>query len=145
MIISFSSTVLDLVQKNPYIRKVLGRCSKAQMGELTGSRCLFPALCCSTFAIVGELLAVPSNTNTAELLLDEFQPSASRQRGSLDCWVLFCIGGEQVCHFHASRVVGRESVSHAETQAELRRAASSCSKDSCGSMVEVVALQSLCW
>lgn len=99
MIISFSSTVLGLVQKNPYIRKVLGRCSKAQMGELTGSRCLFPALRCSTFAIVGELLAVPSNTNTAELLLDEFQPSASRQRGSLDCCVLFCIDGEQVCHF----------------------------------------------
>lgn len=94
-----SSTVLGLVQKNPYIRKVLGRCSKAQMGELTGSWCLFPALCCSTFAIVGELLAVSSNTNTTELLLDEFQPSASRQRGSLDCCVLFCRGGEQVCHF----------------------------------------------
>lgn len=43
------------------------------MGELTGSWCLFPALCCSTFAIV-ELLAVPINTNTIELLLDEFSP-----------------------------------------------------------------------
>lgn len=59
------------------------------MGELIGSQCLFPALCCSTFAI-----AVPSNTNTTELLLDEFQPSAGRQRGSLDCCVLFCRGGE---------------------------------------------------
>lgn len=32
------------------------------------------------------------------------------------------------------------SASHAKTQAELRRAASPCSRDFCGSMVEVVAL-----
>lgn len=36
------------------------------------------------------------------------------------------------------------SASHAKTQAELRRAASSCSRDFCGSMVEVLALQALC-
>lgn len=61
------------------------------MGKLTGSWCLFLALCCSTFAIVNELLIVPINTNSTELLLDEFQPLQG-DRGDLLTAVCFSAG-----------------------------------------------------